>query len=152
MRCPSGHPVPAAAARPLLLAKRFALFNSELRALARTTGAVLLDLEAVPTIGDLSLWADDAVHLNPRGHRTLAYEAAARLGVPDAGPLGRLEESLHADEEDELLAPSRAAWLRRHAMPWVLRRLRGRTAGDGRGPKHSDLVTIGGRSGTRIDT
>ena len=58
----------------LLLAKRFALFNSELRILARTTGAVLLDLETVPEIGDLSLWADDAVHLNPRGHQILAYE------------------------------------------------------------------------------
>lgn len=135
----------------LLLARRFALFNSELRVLARTTGAVLLDLEAVPMIGDLSLWADDAVHLNPRGHRMLAYEAAGRLGVPDARPLGLLEESLHADEEDALVAGSRADWLRDHAMPWVLRRLRGRTAGDGREPKHPDLVTIGGRSGTRID-
>ena len=135
----------------LLLAKRFALFNSELRALARTSGAVLLDVETAPTIGDLSLWADDAVHLNPRGHRMLAYEAAARLGVPDAEPLGLLEQSLHADDGDEPAADPRAAWLRDHAMPWMLRRLRGRTAGDGREPKHPGLVTIGGRSGTRID-
>ena len=135
----------------LLLAKRFALFNSELRALARTSGAVLLDVETAPTIGDLSLWADDAVHLNPRGHRMLAYEGAARLGVPDAEPLGLLEESLHANEDDEPAADPRAGWLRDHAMPWMLRRLRGRTAGDGREPKHPDLVTIGGRSGTRID-
>lgn len=135
----------------LLLAKRFALFNSELRTLARTSGAVLLDVETAPTIGDLSLWADDAVHLNPRGHRMLAYEAAARLGVPDAEPLGLLEQSLHADDGDEPAADPRAAWLRDHAMPWMLRRLRGRTAGDGREPKHPGLVTIGGRSGTRID-
>lgn len=135
----------------LLLAKRFALFNSELRTLARTSGAVLLDVETAPTIGDLSLWADDAVHLNPRGHRMLAYEAAARLGVPDAEPLGLLEQSLHADDGDEPAADPRAAWLRDHAMPWMLRRLRGRTAGDGREPKHPGLVAIGGRSGTRID-
>ncbi len=135
----------------LLLAKRFALFNSELRSLARTCGAVLLDLETVPTIGDLSLWADDAVHLNPRGHRMLAYEAAARLGVPDAQPLGLLEEALHADDGDEPVAGSRAGWIGDHALPWLLRRLRGRTAGDGREPKHSDLVTVGGRSGTRIE-
>ena len=135
----------------LLLAKRFAIFNSELRSLARTSGAVLLDVETVPPIGDLSLWADDAVHLNPRGHRMLAYAAAARLGVPDAQPLGLLEESLHADDVDEHVAGSRAEWLRDHALPWVLRRLRGRTAGDGREPKHTDLVTVGGRSGTRVD-
>ena len=135
----------------LLLAKRFAIFNSELRSLARTSGAVLLDVETVPPIGDLSLWADDAVHLNPRGHRMLAYAAAARLNVPDARPLGLLEESLHADDVDEYVAGSRAEWLRDHALPWVLRRLRGRTAGDGREPKHTDLVTVGGRSGTRVD-
>jgi phosphatidylinositol alpha 1,6-mannosyltransferase len=110
----------------LLLAKRFALFNSELRILARTTGAVLLDLETLPTIGDPSLWADDAVHLNPRGHRMLAYGAAARLGVPDAEPLSRLEASLHADaDRDDPVAPPRAAWLRDHALPWAIRGLRG---------------------------
>ena len=135
----------------LLLAKRFALFNSELRSLARTSGALLLDVETVPPIGDLSLWADDAVHLNPRGHRMLAYAAAACLGVPDAQPLGLLEESLHAYNVDEHVVGSRAEWLRDHALPWVLRRLRGRTAGDGREPKHTDLVTVGGRSGTRVD-
>ncbi|MGZ0712903.1 glycosyltransferase (plasmid) [Coraliomargarita sp. W4R53] len=135
----------------LLLAKRFAVFNSELRTLARTTDAVLLDLETVPTIGELSLWAHDAVHLNARGHRMLAYEAAGRLGVPDAGELGRLDESLHAEDDDETMNGSRAAWLREHAMPWVIRRLRGRTAGDGREPKHANLVRIGGTSVTRVD-
>ena len=133
----------------LLLAKRFAIFNSELRSLARTSGAVLLDVETVPPIGDLSLWADDAVHLNPRGHRMLAYEAATRLGVPDAQPLGLLEESLHADDIDEYVAGSGAEWLRDHALRWVLRRLRGRTAGDGLQPKHTDLVTVGGTSSTQ---
>ena len=129
----------------LLLARRFALFNSELRALARATGATLLDLEAVPEIGDLSLWADDAVHLNPRGHRLLAYAAAGALGVPDAGPLGLLEQQLHDHETDAVPpTPGRQSWLRGHALPWALRRLRGRTAGDGRRPKHSELITVGG--------
>jgi phosphatidylinositol alpha 1,6-mannosyltransferase len=127
----------------LLLARRFAQFASELRALARETGAVLVDLETVPALGDLSLWADDAVHLNARGHRLLAYEAAVRLGVPDAAPLGRLDQLLHADEDDATVERrSRAAWLGHHAMPWVMRRLRGRTAGDGREPKHAELITI----------
>lgn len=81
----------------------------------------------------------------------LAYEAAARLGVPDAGALGRLDESLHAEDDDDVRTGSRAAWLRDHAMPWAIRRLRGRTAGDGREPKHPDLVSVGGVSATRID-
>ncbi|MGC5223913.1 SGNH/GDSL hydrolase family protein [Micromonospora sp. DT81.3] len=135
-----------------LLARRFARFNSQLRGLARSTGAVLLDLEAVPAVSMTSLWADDAVHLNSRGHRLLAYEAAARLGVPDAGPLGRLEQLLHAEEADvEPTAMTRTAWLLRHAVPWAKRRLQGRTAGDGLVPKHTDLVLIRRASGSRID-
>ena len=115
-------------------------------------GALLLDLEAVPPIADLSLWANDAVHLNSRGHRFLAYEAAERLGVPDAGALGRLEQALHFDEpEDAPTRLSRAEWLRDHALPWAVRRLRGRTAGDGREPKHSGLVAIRGGAGALAD-
>ena len=51
----------------LLPAARFARFNSALRSIARDTGAILLDLEAVPALGELPLWADDAVHLNAGG-------------------------------------------------------------------------------------
>lgn len=126
-----------------VLARRFARFNSELRALARDTGALLLDLEIVPAIGEPSLWADDMVHLNSGGHRFLAYEAAVRLGVPDASTLGRLERMLHVDEPGADLAQlSTAGWLRDHALPWAWRRLRGRTAGDGRTAKHDELVLV----------
>ncbi len=72
-----------AAAR--IFARRFAAYNVELRRIARQHGAILLDLEAVAEIGDLSLWADDLVHLRSRGHRLVAYRAAEALGVPDAG-------------------------------------------------------------------
>lgn len=126
-----------------VLARRFALFNSELRALARDTGALLLDLETAPAIGEPSLWADDMVHLNSSGHRFLAYDAAVRLGVPDAGALGPLERMLHFEEPGTgPIRLSTAGWLRTHAVPWAWRRLRGRTAGDGRVAKHDELVVV----------
>ena len=43
----------------MLFAGRFARFNSELRRIARETGAILLDLEALPAIGDLEMWGTD---------------------------------------------------------------------------------------------
>lgn len=128
-----------------LFARRFAVFASEIRRIADATGAMLLDLEAWPRIGDLDLWADDKVHLRSRGHRFLAYRAAEVLGVPDAEALGGLDDALHADD-DPVLAGS---WLRRDALPWVWRRLRGRTAGDGIAPKHSGYVVIRGRGDVR---
>ncbi|MGK3953655.1 glycosyltransferase [Microbacterium sp. I2] len=128
-----------------IFARRFAVYASELRRIAGATGAILLDLDALPAIGDLELWADDKVHLRSRGHRFLAYRAAEALGVPDAEALAGLDAALHADD-DPMAAGS---WLSRDALPWVWRRLRGRTAGDGLLPKHDDYAEIGGRGDVR---
>ncbi|MBU4465552.1 MAG: glycosyltransferase [Actinobacteria bacterium] len=133
----------------VLLARRFAAFNSELRRIARETGARLLDLDAFPAIGDLELWADDRVHLRSRGHRFVSYRAAEVLGLPDAETLGGLDAALHADDDE----PAPGSWFTRDALPWVWRRLHGRTAGDGRTAKHEDYVELpsgGSRAGARI--
>lgn len=131
----------------VLFARRFAVYASELRRIAADTGAILLDLDALPAIGELELWADDKVHLRSRGHRFLAYRAAEALGVPDAEALGGLDAALHADDDPI----AQGTWLRRDALPWVWRRLRGRTAGDGLDPKHADYVLIGGDGQVRSD-
>lgn len=134
-----------------IFARRFAMFASELRRIAADTGAALLDTAVFldaggrPAIADLELWADDKVHLRSRGHRFLAYRAAEALGVPDAEALGDLEAALHADDDPV----ASGTWLRRDALPWVWRRLRGRTAGDGRVAKHEGYVLIGGRGDVR---
>lgn len=124
-----------AAAR--IFARRFAAYNAELRRIARAHGAILLDLEAVPEIGEPALWADDLVHLRSSGHRLAAYRAAEALGVPDARALLDLDEALHADDD-----VPQGGWLTRDALPWVWRRLRGRTAGDGILPKHQGYVEL----------
>ncbi|MGH2275277.1 MULTISPECIES: GDSL-type esterase/lipase family protein [Microbacterium] len=121
-----------------LFARRFAVYASELRRIARDTGSMLLDTEAHPALGDLDMWADDKVHMRSRGHRFLAYRAAEALGVPDAEALGGLDAALHADDD----APDPHGWLRRHALPWIWRRLHGRTAGDGLSAKHDDYVDL----------
>ncbi len=121
-----------------IFARRFAAYNVELRRIAALHGAILLDLEAESEIGDLPHWADDLVHLRSGGHRLVAYRAAEMLGVPDARALLGLDEALHADEDE---AP-RGTWLTRDALPWVWRRVRGRTAGDGILAKHTDYVEL----------
>ncbi|GGF35922.1 hypothetical protein GCM10010922_08830 [Microbacterium sorbitolivorans] len=127
-----------AAARPF--AKRFARFAHEMRRLARETGSYLVDIEALPELSELEMFAEDKVHLASRGHRLLSYRAAEVLGIPDAAHLGDLDDALHADPE---VAP--APWITSHALPWIWRRLNGRTAGDGIVAKHSDYVLIPGR-------
>lgn len=140
----------------LIFARRFARYNSELRRIARATGALLLDVEALPDVSRLDLWAEDGVHLRSAGHRLLAYRAADVLGVRDAEQLGALEAVLHADEgagtsDGDASGPSRP-WLTAHALPWVWRRMRGRTAGDGLSAKHAEYVVLPGRDRRRTPT
>ncbi|WP_259363232.1 glycosyltransferase [Microbacterium esteraromaticum] len=118
-------------------ARRFAAFASALAAVADRTGAILVDADRHPGLGARANWAEDLVHLSSRGHRLLAYIVGERLGVPHAEALGELDAALHEHERI-----TRGLWWRRHALPWIWRRLRGRTAGDGRVAKHDDYVVL----------
>ncbi len=132
---------PAPFLRPLH--RRTRLYAARLAEIADATGAVLLDLSGDPEMLDPRLWAEDRVHLGSRGHRLLAYRAAALLGVPAADQLGALDSSMHDDEEAEGMPLRTGEWLRRHVAPWASRRVRGITAGDGLVAKHDALVPIG---------
>jgi phosphatidylinositol alpha 1,6-mannosyltransferase len=127
---------------------RFSAFAERLAAIADEQGAMLLDVRTRAELVDRTVWAEDRVHLNSAGHRTLAYAAAHVLGVPDATELDALERAVHDDGAGDRHVGD-AEWLARHATPWLLRRLRGRAAGDGREPKRPDLVPVAMSSATR---
>lgn len=137
-------------ARPPLRAMRarFRTFNERLAQHAARHRAMLLDVGADDALVGVDRWSQDRVHLNSAGHRALAYAAAEVLGVPDAVELAALDAALHADEEPDRPPLGTAAWVRLHAAPWIIRRLRGRTAGDGRDPKHRSLVAVGRDDGS----
>ena len=127
-----------------LFAPRFAAFAAQLAGIAERHGAILLDTDLHPSLASRPNWGEDLVHLGSRGHRFLAYSAGDLLGVPHAETLGALDQVLH-----DVDATTTAAWWRRHALPWVWRRMRGRVAGDGRVAKHDDYVWIGRSSSMR---
>jgi len=122
---------------------RFGAFADRIVGIGHDTGAIVLDVAAMPALTVKGLWAEDRVHLNSAGHRALAYEAARALGVPDAAALGALEQAAHGLDAEGDRQVGDAEWLVRHAAPWVARRLRGRTAGDGRDAKRPELLPVG---------
>ena len=124
--------------------KRFAAFATALTGIAARTGAILIDTDLHPSLPDRPNWGEDLVHLSSRGHRFLAYRAGEVLAVPHADALGALDAALHENEPIGV-----GLWWRRHALPWVWRRLHGRTAGDGRVAKHDDYVYLGRSSAPR---
>lgn len=135
------------------LQDRTLVFGRELRRRSREAGAHYLDPASELDLADVRMWAGDRVHLSSRGHRMLSYAAASVLGLDGAAELGLLENAMHDEEsgaDDEPL--SHARWLWTHVRPWAGRRLRGRTAGDGRVAKHDELVPIlpASRSSIRV--
>ncbi len=131
-----------------LLHERTTALSREFRRVGAETGARVLDLAEDPDTCDPRRWATDRVHLSSHGHRALSYAAAVALGVPGARQLGALDAVMHHDLADDHLeqnAPehlSTPAWMWTHVRPWLGRRLRGRTAGDGLLPKHDALVPV----------
>lgn len=142
---------PFVAPWPLLriLSRRTIRLAVELRRVAAETGSLLLDFTQDPDRIDERMWADDRVHLSSYGHRVLSYRAAAVLGVAAADELGALDALMHDDAPEARISTiSTPAWLWRHVRPWAGRRVRGRTAGDGRAPKHGVLVDVVPRAHT----
>jgi lysophospholipase L1-like esterase len=122
---------------------RVAVFNAHVWSIAERHGAAVLDQWGAVWLQDPRMWDADRIHLTAEGHRRIALAAAAALGVPVPG----------ADDWRTPLAPrdprplavavaEEAAWVRGFVAPWVGRRLRGRSSGDGRAPKRPVPVAL----------
>jgi phosphatidylinositol alpha 1,6-mannosyltransferase len=100
-------------------------------------GVPVLDIFGIPDFSDLLFWAQDMVHFSGHGHVAVANQAAELLDLSyrfaepprTSGPVTRsISETL--------------AWVVRDVVPFVQRRLRGVTAGDGLEPKHLKLESF----------
>ncbi len=121
---------------------RVGVYIAHIHTIARRHRAHVLDLWGLVALQDWRMWADDRIHLTPEGHRRVARAAHATLRghaedadwaapLPPAGPITRLGQA-RAD----------ARWAREYVAPWVQRRLRGESSGDGRAPKRPALEPL----------
>lgn len=124
------------------LRHRAAIYNANLWSLAKKYDLVMLDFWGMKEFRDKSHWAQDRVHLSSKGHRTLAYRAAEVLGVRNANALSDLEMLMHENPDLDDTQSGNIAWLWHHVRPWMIRRIQGKTAGDGRSSKHSDYIVF----------
>ncbi|MFJ1752776.1 SGNH/GDSL hydrolase family protein [Kitasatospora sp. NPDC088134] len=108
--------------------------------------AVLVDLFSAPVFDDRRLWAEDRLHLSPEGHRRVALAVLEALGRPVGedwrAPLAEPDTRTRAEK-----VRADVRWIGTHVGPWIGRRLRGRSSGDGRPPKRAELLPYGNRSG-----
>jgi lysophospholipase L1-like esterase len=129
---PSGL-VPAAR----LVRRRLFDFNDGIRRVAADRGALLVEAEDFPVLGDPKMWCVDRLHLSPEGHGGLAAATARTLGLArvEGIPAGSAERHRRRLRED-------LRWARAFLLPWLHRRLTGRSSGDGRYAKRAELEPV----------
>lgn len=123
---------------------RFHEFNKVVRHTAEETGAVLIDWNVAPFLSDLRFLAVDRLHLNEQGHYRVAQGVLEKLGLPyDENwkiPLGPAEPISFFKK-----LKSDAYWVVTFVLPWIWRRARGKSSGDGRSPKYPLPIRWAGR-------
>ena len=121
--------------------ERFALFNENVRKKATEVGAILFDPNLDAFWQDTRFIDADRLHLNSEGHRRVAEAVLARFDLP------------HDPNWNKPLPPARPdsilkkvwinlKWFITFAIPWMIRRLRGRSSGDGRSCKYPVPITF----------
>jgi lysophospholipase L1-like esterase len=120
---------------------RAATFNMHLRAIADQHGARVVDLWPMSVLHDPQAWDEDRLHLSPEGHRRMALRVCETLGVPVDGDW---REPWPPMPEPDWLTSRRddLHWARAYLLPWIQRRVQGRSSGDGRDPKRPDLLPL----------
>jgi len=90
-------------------------------------------------LGDIRYWSADRLHLNPLGHARVASNVLTAFGVPVPPEWGVAEVAAAPSGERTRRT---AEYYRTYVLPWVGRRLTGRSSGDGRDPKIATLTVV----------
>lgn len=87
-------------------------------------------------------WSDDRLHLSSLGHEFAAKAALYALGLHDDS---WREPNVELPPDKNWFEQRRddAKWLSSHMLPWAIRRIQGKSSGDGLKPKRPDFLPIG---------
>jgi lysophospholipase L1-like esterase len=121
---------------------RLTAYNEAIRAAGASTGAVVVDMAAEPVSLDPRMWSLDRLHAGPLGHERIAAAFADALGLDGSDGSWRAPLPTATRRPPHALVTAELVWARRHFTPWIVRRLRGRSSGDGRMPKRPELSAV----------
>jgi lysophospholipase L1-like esterase len=120
--------------------ERFGTFNRAVREVAADVGAIIIDANQERFFSDKRFLAFDRLHLNSMGHSRCADAVLEKLGydfdpgwrtpLPPAKPTPWIKERAIG-----------VLWFFTFALPWIIRRIRGRSSGDGRVCKYPTPIS-----------
>lgn len=115
--------------------KRFSEFNKGVREVGAEVGAIVVDANQERFFSDRRFLAFDRLHLNADGHDRCAQAVLEKLELPfDPAwrtPLPPAKKTPWVVEKSVTVA-----WFFVFALPWIIRRIRGKSSGDGRSAKY----------------
>jgi len=127
--------------------------NATIWSIARRHGAYVSDVWGIESLHTSRLFAADKIHPISAGHERMMNAALVGLGLaperPDWDELLPPEEPPQPDPESSVpaavqpivaQAKERGRWAREFAVPWIERRVRGISSGDGRTAKVPTLT------------
>ena len=119
--------------------QRFSAFNENVRMVAGKYPTILFEARKAEFLNDRRFLAFDRLHMNSEGHRRLANAVLEGLGYEfDLNWRMPLPE---AKEKNKVLKFFiNIAWVGIFLLPWIWRRIRGKSSGDGRGAKHQEPI------------
>jgi lysophospholipase L1-like esterase len=97
------------------------------------TNVTFVDKWADAELSERRFWSHDKLHLNSRGHERVAGNILAALDVP-------IPEA--AGEHPTIPTQRTADYWRQYVLPWIGRRVTGRSSGDNREPKFATLTPV----------
>lgn len=86
---------------------------------------------------DSSYWSEDGLHLSPAGHLRVAANVLDKLKVPYPPSWGDPRRAVEDPKNFTSLA-----YAKEYVLPWIGRRLTGRSSGDGRSAKRPLLLPV----------
>jgi lysophospholipase L1-like esterase len=108
---------------------KVAIYNENLRTVAARHDAIIADMWSLRQLHDPQMWDPDRLHFSPLGHHTIAAMVLDSLNVKHTleplAPKPLPPRSWREARTGDLV------WAREYFVPWVVRRLRNRSSGDG---------------------
>jgi len=135
----TGYNVPLS---PLLepLKVRTAIYNRHIRRIAAQHGTLLVDYWCFEKLQDPRMWAPDRLHMSTPGHRYMAKKVLEVLKAPHSLEAPAFPAPPQRRVSDNMLDD--VTWLRRDVGPWLSRRLRGASSGDGLMARWPELMPV----------
>lgn len=123
---------------------KVAIYNENVRTVAARHDALVADMWSLRELTRPEMWNEDRLHFSPLGHHTITRMLLDTLNVPHE--LDPVEPRPVPERSWREARAGDVVWARHHLFPWVIRRLRGRSSGDGITPKRPNIEPLFGGS------